>query len=129
MCDKNGLGALQVRVAGHDRVGVGLGLREKSVLKRAKPPYGIVDGLPQKQAYVQCNLVVTGTCGVKPPRRFPDELGQPGLDIHVNVFQFFPKRKSPGLYLPLYGIEALAYSLNLRLRHNPLPSKHPRMRL
>ena len=129
MCDKNGLGALQVRVAGHDRVGVGLGLREKSVLKRAKPRYGVVDGIPQKQTHVQCNLVVTGTCCVKPSCRLADELGQPALDIHVNVFEVLPKRKSPGLYLPLYGIEALTNSLDFRLRHNPLPSKHPRMRL
>ena len=99
MCDKNGLGALQVRVAGHDRLGVGLGLQEKSVLKRAKPRYDVVDGFPQKEAYVEGYLVVTGTCGVKPSCRLADERGQPGLDVHVNVFQLFTKREEPRLYL------------------------------
>ena len=46
-----------------------------------------VDGVAHPQPEVGRDLIVTRARGVQPARRLADQLGQPALHVHVDVFQ------------------------------------------
>ena len=81
------LGRLQVGEAGHDRIGMGLGLVDQGRLQVLQVGVQAVDGVAHPEAQVRRDLVVARARGVQPAGRRADQFGEPRLDIHVYVFQ------------------------------------------
>ena len=93
------LGRLQMGEAGHQGVGVGLGLVEKSPLKAAKGAGAALAGGADPQAKVERHLIVARARGVQAPGRLADQFGEPRLHVHVDVLEFVAEGKYPGLKL------------------------------
>ena len=87
MAEGDRLGRLQMREAGHHRVGVRLRLLGQRVLKGPQRSLEIVDGVPHPQPEIGGDLIVTRACGMQPPGGRPDQLGEPAFDVHVDVFE------------------------------------------
>ena len=87
MAECHRLGALEMREAGHHRVGVGLSLRCERRLQRSEARVDVVDRVAHEEAKVGRHLVVARARGVEPAGRLADDLLQPRLDIHVNVLE------------------------------------------
>ncbi len=86
--EADGLGALEVGVAGEDRVDVLPGALEQDGAQRCEAALGREAGVPEKEGEVGRDLVVAGAAGVELARGLgPDEGPQPGLDVHVDVFE------------------------------------------
>ncbi len=81
------LGGLQVGEAGHDHLGVLLGLRQQALLQAGDLFDDHVDLVAQPQADVGGDLVVAATPGVQLLAGDADAVGQARLDVHVHVFQ------------------------------------------
>jgi hypothetical protein len=56
-------------------------------LERGQRRIGLVDHVADIKPEIGCDLIVAGTRGVQPARRGPDQLGEPALDIHMNVLE------------------------------------------
>jgi hypothetical protein len=97
------LGRLQVREAGHQRVRVRLGLGQQGALQRLDLADGAVAGVTNPKAEVERHLVVARARGVQPPGRRADQLAQPRLHVHVDVFVLVAEGKGPGGDLRLDG--------------------------
>ena len=80
------LGDLQMGVAGHHRGGFGLGAVDQGLLQVAHRAVEAVDRVAQPQPQIGRHLIVARARGMEAPRRRPDQLGEPRLDIHVDVF-------------------------------------------
>ena len=83
----DGLGRLEVREAGHDPVGPGLGLHQAGAHEGGERRIDLVDPVAGPEAEVGGDLVVSGPGGVKAPGGFADQLLQPCFDVHVDVFE------------------------------------------
>ena len=46
-----------------------------------------VDGVAHPQPEIGRDLIVARARGVQPPRRRPDQVGEPALDIHMDVLE------------------------------------------
>ena len=46
-----------------------------------------VDRVAHPEPEIGRDLIVARARGMQPPRRRPDQLGEPALDVHVNVFE------------------------------------------
>ena len=91
-----GWAGLQMGEAGHERAGVLLGLRDERRLQRLEGGgRGPVDRVAHPELEVGRDLVVARARGVQAPGRLADELGEPRLDVHVDVFERCEKRKRP----------------------------------
>ena len=124
MGQQDGLGALEVGVAGHDDVCVLFGLLQEGLLEVD----GGFDGLPAcfhgVEAHIGGDLVVAGAGGVKLPGNVADLLFEAGLDIHVDVFEF--RTPGEGVFLDFLpdAEEAAADGFGLFLRDYALLGKH-----
>ena len=78
---------LQMGEARHHRRGMRQRLLRQRLLITGERRVDRVDGGADPEPEIGCHLVVARTCGVKPAGRRPDQLGQPALDIHVDVFE------------------------------------------
>ena len=87
MAEGDRLRALQMREAGHDGVGEGLGLRGQRELQGAQLAVDLVDGVAHPEAEIGRHLVVARARRVQPPGRIADQLAQARLDVHVDVFE------------------------------------------
>ena len=85
--ERHRLCRLQVREPGH---------RGGSVLQRPfrqrpliaqESGVDCVDAVSDPQPKIGGYLVIAGACNVQPSGRRPDQLGQPTLHVHVNVFE------------------------------------------
>ena len=99
VAEGDGLGDLQMGIAGHHRRGVALGLLDEGGLQRLHVPLAAVDGGAQPEANVCRDLVVAGARRVQTPGIRPDDLGEARLDIHVDVFAVAPEREASALDL------------------------------
>ncbi len=97
MAERDGLRDLQVRVAGHDRVGVPLGQIDERAAQRGKPIGEPVDRLAQPEPQVGGHLVVARATGVEPLAGVADERGEPLLDVEMNVLEVARPRKIAAL--------------------------------
>ena len=91
----------------------------------AQPGHGVADDLAGVEPHIQRNLVVARPPGVQPPRRRADELVQPPLDVHVQVFQRGIPRKIAGLDFLLDAAQALDDGLRVFLADDALLCQHP----
>ena len=95
----NGLRALQMRVAGDDDVGIFLAERDEGALQVGDFAEEQSDFVAQPQTNVERDLVVARTGGVKFCAG-GHALREFGLDVHVNVFEFWlPLEFSGGDFL------------------------------
>ncbi|MOA04207.1 hypothetical protein D3C78_1237510 [compost metagenome] len=100
------LGGLQVGEAGHDDVGVLLGLGQQALLQAGDFAEDHVDLVAQPQADVGGHLVVAATPGVQLLAGDADAVGQTRLDVHVHVFQIDAPVELAGLDLGLDLLQA-----------------------
>ncbi len=81
------LGGLQVGVAGHDDGEVGFGLAQQRLLQLVEVAEDVLELVAQIQAHIGRHLVVAGAGGVQFAAHRADLLDEPGLDVHVDVFE------------------------------------------
>ena len=86
MGEEDGLGALEVRVAGHDVVAVGFGLGEECFDPVEEAAGGRVDGVADEEAHVGGDLFVARAAGVELEGEGADLFGELELDEVVDVF-------------------------------------------
>ena len=86
MAEGHRLGDLQMRVAGHHCVGFRLGPIDQRLLQVAHREVEAVDRAAHPQPEIGRDLVVARARGMQAPRRRADQLGEPRLDVHVDVF-------------------------------------------
>ena len=100
MGEEGWLGALQVRVAGHGRLGVARAEFDQRALHPAQRPANFRDFRAQVQAQVERHLIVARAGGVEFRARRADAGGQCRLDVHVDVFQPWLEDELPRRDLP-----------------------------
>ncbi len=83
----DGLGRLEVGEAGHHRLGLLLGAGDEDPLEGGERGIDLVDGIADPEPEVGGDLVVARAGGVEPAGGGSDQLGQPGLDMHVDVLE------------------------------------------
>jgi hypothetical protein len=99
MAEGDGLRTLQMREAGHHGVEIGVGLRRERGLQRTELSIHRVDRVAHEEAEVGRHLVVPRARGVESSGRLADDLLQPRLDVHVDVFERARKREAASLDL------------------------------
>ena len=87
MAERDRLGTLQVREPGHHVIRMGCGPVDQHALECLQARIHRVDCIADPQPEIGCDLIVAAARGVKPTRNGSDQLGQPGLGRHVNVFK------------------------------------------
>ena len=92
MAEGDGLGRLQVCHSRHDRRGMPVRLANQGFLETGEGVIEMIEVIAQPQAQVRRDLVVARTRRVQTPGRLTDEVGETGLDVHVDIFQ----RRIPG---------------------------------
>ena len=85
------LSRLQMRITRHQRVGFFLCLIEQRGLQIAELSVEGIDRLANPQLEVRGHLVIARATGVQTSGRLANDLLEPGLDVHVDVFQRFRK--------------------------------------
>ena len=86
MAEGDGLGDLQMGIAGHHRGGFCLGSVDQRPLQLAHCPIEPLDGAAHPKPQIGCDLIVARARGVQAPRRRSDQLGETPLDVHVDIF-------------------------------------------
>ncbi len=97
MAEGDGLRDLEMGIARHHRRGMPLGLADERRLQRLGLAVEPVDGAAQLEAEIGRDLVVARARRVEAPGVGPDDLGEPRLDIHVNVLAVAAELEAPGL--------------------------------
>src|SRR5205814_5170618 len=90
---------LQMRKAGHDAIGMCLGLTEKRALTFPERGIEAVDCVANPETKIGRRLIVARLSGVYAARGRPDQLGEPRLDIEVDVLVLVAEDKAPHLDL------------------------------
>ena len=88
MTQSDGLGDLQMGVAGHHSGDFCLSSVDQRALELAHCPIEPLDGAAHPKPQIGRDLVVARARGVEAPRRRTDQLGEARLDVHVNVLMF-----------------------------------------
>ena len=122
-----GWAPLEVGVAGHDRVQIGLGLPDQHLLQVQDQADDGLDLLADIHPEVHRHLIVPAAGGVQPLARVPDALGEDGLDIHVDILVLQGELHLSGLNVGQDGLEAVNDLLGLVLLDDPLPAQHGRV--
>src|SRR5690349_16585199 len=97
MREEHRLGPLQMGVARHDHVEMPPCLPDERALEIAQRMVQPGQGGSKIQTKVRRHLVVAAPARVQFSSDRPEELSQPPLDSHMNVFILRPKRKSGGV--------------------------------
>jgi len=85
--EQDGLGHLEMGVAGHYHAQVLFRLKQERVRQEIQVPYNLRNLVTQVEADINSHLIVSGTARVEPFSRLADGRRQPRLDVHVDVFQ------------------------------------------
>ena len=85
MGDEDGLGALEVGVAGHDGFACALGEVDEGLAPFAQAGEGGVDGVAHEEAHVGGDLLVAAAAGVELEGEVADDLGELKLGEVVDV--------------------------------------------
>jgi len=99
MAEGDRLRRLQMGEARHHPVGRRLGAGQQRADQRIKPLDRGVRLIAHPQAEVGRDLIVAAPRRVQTPGRLADDLFQPRLDVHVNVFERGRERELAGLDL------------------------------
>ena len=106
MGQQDRLGALQMGVARQDGFNMASGQLHQNILQLEQKPGDGIDGIPQVQAHIQCYLVVAAPGGMQLVRNRSDNLGQPGFNMRVNVFERVAVCECACVDLLLYFLKA-----------------------
>ena len=87
MAERHRLRDLEMGEAGHDRLGMLFGASDQHALKAADRVDRFVAGIAHPEPKVGRDLVVARARRVKPARGRPDQLAEPVLDGHMDVFE------------------------------------------
>ena len=120
---------LHVGEAGHHRLRMDIGLVEQGGDQVAEGEVEAVDGVAHPQPEVRCHLVVAAATGVQAARRRADQLPQPVLHIHVNIFQRRREFKPALLDLTQNCVQTVIDRCNVIPCQDTLCSQHVGMRL
>jgi hypothetical protein len=101
----DGLGPLEMRVAGQSPVEVLLGSLEQYLHQPREQPLGVEGVGAHEQSHVGGHLVVARARGVELPAGGPDQLDQAALDGHVDVLVGLADLERVGVDLLAYGGE------------------------
>jgi len=128
VAQRHRLRGLQMGEAGHDAGGMFLCARHQCQLQSLEPGIGLIDRIPHPQAEIGGHLVIAAACSVQPTCHRPDQLRQPRLGGHVDVF------KVPILGHTVAGVflgdmvQPLADRCCIIRRHDALRAQHGDMR-
>jgi hypothetical protein len=87
MAERDGLGRLQMREAGHDGLGVFLGaVEQRADQGRQRRAYPLCLPL-HPEPEIDGHLVVTRTRCVQPAGRRSDQFGKPRFNVHMDVLE------------------------------------------
>src|SRR5438552_17132279 len=92
--------------ARHDRRRMGFGLPGECALKSGKLTIEIINRVAHIEAKIGRDLVVARACGMKASGGSADQLREPALDIHMNIFERARKGERAGDDLGLHLTEA-----------------------
>ena len=87
MAEGHRLRGLQMGEARHHRVGILQRLLGERALIIGERGVKTVDRVAHPEPEVGRHLIVARARGVQPPGRRPDQLGEPALDVHMDVFE------------------------------------------
>ena len=121
------LGWLQMGEARHQVRRMGLGLAQQGPLQGLQLRDGAVAGVAHPQAEIGRHLVVAAARGMQPARRLADQLGQPRLDIHVNVLMRFAEGEASVADLGLDRVQPAQNGLGVLGPQNPGRRQHATM--
>ncbi len=124
MRQENRLRPLQVGVARHHHILVGLGHIQQRGLQPSETLDGLGNGFLAEQAHVHGHLVVPGAGRVQLAGDVTDLLRQAGLDVHVDVFQLLLELELALLDLLADRHQAHADQLRLFVRDDVLLGQH-----
>ena len=99
MAERHRLGDLQMGKAGHHRIGMRFGLVEQRRLQVTHRRVDAVDRAAHPEAEIGRDLVVARARGVQPPGGRADQLGEPRLDIEVDVLVLLAEHEPAALDL------------------------------
>ncbi len=99
MAEGHRLRGLQMGEARHHGRGMRQRLLGQRLLVAGERVVELVDGIAHPEPEIGRDLVVARARGVQPPGGRPDQLRQPALDVHVNVFERAVEGKGSGLDL------------------------------
>ena len=117
--EQDRLAALQVGVAGDDRIRVSLGTAQQRRLEPAQELGELVEGIPAIHAHVECDLVVARACGVQLGTGVADAPRQLRLDVHVDVLEGDIELEIPGGDVFLDPLEPASDLVELALFDDP----------
>ena len=66
---------------------MGQGLAGERALIGGELLIDAVNRVADPEPEIGCNLIITRTRGVEPAGRWPNQFGQPRLDVHMNVLE------------------------------------------
>ena len=87
MAEGDRLGCLKMGEAGHDDVGAGQRLLGQGALETGELAIQAVEGVANVEPEIDGHLIIAGTGGVQPARRFADQIPEPRLDVHVDILK------------------------------------------
>ena len=90
---------LQVGIAGNEHVAIGRGQFDQGALRGPEQGAERVAFVAEVEAEIQGDLVIAAAGGVQLRAGVADPLGQLGLEVHVDVFEFGLEREFPRLDL------------------------------
>ena len=128
MAKRHRLRGLQVGEAGHRVGGVGGGSLGQSAHQSGDLCGDSVDRVAHPQPEVGRHLIVAAARGMQALAGFTDALGQPRLDVHVDIFKRGGKREQSGFDFRPYPLQAVAYRHHIRTADHPGLAKHGGMR-
>ena len=87
VAERHRLRGLEMGEAGHHAVGMLLGTADQGALQRSQPLVDRIDRAPHPEPEIGRHLVVARAGGVQPTGGGADQLGEPMLDMHVDVLE------------------------------------------
>jgi hypothetical protein len=96
---QHGLGALQVRVGGHDHMQVARRTVHEGPLQFGEQAVHAVDRVAGPEPQVGGHLVVATAARMQFAAHVPQAVDQRLLDVHVHIFQFLPQGKLAPIHL------------------------------
>ena len=127
MAEGDGLGHLQMGEARHDGRCMFFGLHRQCQLQVAQLAVEMVADIADIEAEIGRHLVVARTRGVETPGCGADQVLEPLLDIHMDVFQRARKSEGAAVDFGLNLLEAALYVSRVGLRDDALFGEHPGM--
>ena len=127
MGEQHRLSPLQVGIAGHHHIEVSFPQAYQRALHTTQSRHGVGDGGTGVQTHIQRDLIVAGAAGMQAATGRADQVGQPPLNIHVQVFEVRVPREFALFDLFLHPAQAGDDGVGVFLADDALFGEHGRM--